>query len=585
MNVQRDEIMEFAVLLHKTIDDYDKIEAQSVFYDQLIIENGPNNAATNNPILFAPRVVELWKSVKQADGGWSDPPIGFASLRVNTETNRVVYFKYNAIRYPENQKGSLEIRLSSGNTSDILTHVITVFKTETAEKKCVVRIKFALAGSISEEITTENFLVPRVNTWRSDEQHVYYVRAGWDVYKEIPIDITTVGMTPDISYYGVDVFCKKTQFPVIKSEPPVEIVQRTPDPVTALTQNFFTLYFSSSATVDIKIESLGEVPSQVIGLVGTPGNAQVSLTWQPPLDNGEKPVLGYEVWRSLDGTAWQQIGITENTSFLSTQLQNGQPYYFRVAAYNEIGEGGFVTTGPHVPLGLPSEVRQLNAVASDQQISVSWVAPSQDGGSSILNYVIERSLDGTTWASQGATTTTYLTATSLTNGVNYYFRVAAVNSIGTGPFSQTGPHMPFVIDVILDPASVSGFNESPEWFEVHNRSVVPVDLTGWKVTSHEAGPGPENPCVLGTSPETFNGFSGFTLAANQKVKVYTGRDATTALQNPGGNPPTLFWQSRNIWLNSGDIASLYGPGQVVGVSIPASQVKSGNCVNDPVPND
>ena len=107
--------------------------------------------------------------------------------------------------------------------------------------------------------------------------------------------------------------------------------------------------------------------------------------------------------------------------------------YFLYAGFLPIFSFGLVTTVPDAPTG-------LSATSGDQQVSLSWTAPSDDGGADITDYIIEYSSDGgTIWTifSDGTSTTTSDIVTGLTNSQEYQFRVSAVNSAGTGAVSDT----------------------------------------------------------------------------------------------------------------------------------------------------
>ena len=72
-------------------------------------------------------------------------------------------------------------------------------------------------------------------------------------------------------------------------------------------------------------------------------------------------------------------------------------------------------------------------------MSVSWTAPSSNGGSAITDYVVQytTSAGGSyTTFSDGTSTTTSATITGLTAGSTYYVRVAAVNALSTGTYSS-----------------------------------------------------------------------------------------------------------------------------------------------------
>lgn len=90
---------------------------------------------------------------------------------------------------------------------------------------------------------------------------------------------------------------------------------------------------------------------------------------------------------------------------------------------------GLDPTTPGVPTGLSS-------LSGDSRLVLNWIEPSNNGGSSITGYVVEYTPSGgsPTTVNTGSSSTSYL-LTGLTNGTTYTFRVAAVNSIGTGSYS------------------------------------------------------------------------------------------------------------------------------------------------------
>ena len=85
---------------------------------------------------------------------------------------------------------------------------------------------------------------------------------------------------------------------------------------------------------------------------------------------------------------------------------------------------------PSLPPGAPTNVA---AVKGDGQATVSWTAPSFDGGSAITGYTALASAGGQSKAVSG--TVTMATVTGLTNGTSYTFTVTATNAAGTGPAS------------------------------------------------------------------------------------------------------------------------------------------------------
>jgi fibronectin type 3 domain-containing protein len=75
-------------------------------------------------------------------------------------------------------------------------------------------------------------------------------------------------------------------------------------------------------------------PTSPTGLIATPGNTQVSLTW-----NASAGATLYHLKRSTTtGTGYAQISSSPVTSFTDTSLSNGTTYYYVVSALNAAGE-------------------------------------------------------------------------------------------------------------------------------------------------------------------------------------------------------------------------------------------------------
>jgi competence protein ComEC len=89
---------------------------------------------------------------------------------------------------------------------------------------------------------------------------------------------------------------------------------------------------------------------------------------------------------------------------------------------------------PTVP-GVPT---QLQAVPGDGRVSLTWIAPVQDGGAAIDHYLIDIvEMDAT----HGTTGTSYVVS-GLTNGHSYSFQVRAHNSVGLSAPSNTASATP-----------------------------------------------------------------------------------------------------------------------------------------------
>jgi hypothetical protein len=111
----------------------------------------------------------------------------------------------------------------------------------------------------------------------------------------------------------------------------------------------------------------------------------------------------------------------------------------RAFRYDESGVYIEVGSGSSVPAVVaPDSPTALVATRGDSNITLSWTAPAVNGGSAIIDYVVQYAQSGTTnWQTyaDATSTATSVTLLNLTNGVSYQLRVAAVNAVGAGSFA------------------------------------------------------------------------------------------------------------------------------------------------------
>jgi titin len=185
-------------------------------------------------------------------------------------------------------------------------------------------------------------------------------------------------------------------------------------------------------------------PGPPTAVVGAVGNGRIGLSWTAPASDGGAALVGYSVQRSADnGTTWTTVsantGSTATTGTVNG-LTNGTSYVFRVAAINFALMGAWSTTSAAVtPNVLPATPTIGSATAGNAQVTLTWTAPTANGGTAVTGYAIQRSTNGgTSWSTAVADTgsaTASNVITGLTNGTAYVFRVAATNAMGTGSYS------------------------------------------------------------------------------------------------------------------------------------------------------
>ena len=148
---------------------------------------------------------------------------------------------------------------------------------------------------------------------------------------------------------------------------------------------------------------------------------------------------------STDGKVTVAVGSGADAGYAVAISSSSQVVVAGTSAGSDDDVAVVVLTGT----GPPDTPSGLAATAGNVQVTLAWTAPTSDGGSSITGYKVERSTDaGVTWtvltASTGSSSTSY-TATGLTNGSAYAFRVSAVNAVGTGTASATASATPDVV--------------------------------------------------------------------------------------------------------------------------------------------
>ena len=186
------------------------------------------------------------------------------------------------------------------------------------------------------------------------------------------------------------------------------------------------------------------LPGTPLGVGATPADGGLVVTWSPPTDTGGTPITSYVI-DLFAGSSWQLGAASVTGSTLSTTvsgLTNGSTYRVRVTAVNAQGSSpasGEVSGVPAAPASVPTALAA--APLASGVVRVTWSTPASDGGYPITGYRVERATSGAgPWtavtANSGTTSATY-DVSGLTGGQLYYFRIAAVTSVGVGASATT----------------------------------------------------------------------------------------------------------------------------------------------------
>ena len=186
-------------------------------------------------------------------------------------------------------------------------------------------------------------------------------------------------------------------------------------------------YYSDYTGSDANLDGIGDTPHAIAGgdsvdqlplvqtavpspprnLGATPGNAQVSLQWTAPADDGGSPITKYSVYRgATSGSLALLTELSVTLSYLDSAVTNGQTYYYAVTATNAIGESersNVAQATPSILITLPTVTITSPSNNSRNQGSAQLVWTGSDSGSGIAYYEVQ--LDSQAWINKSMATT------------------------------------------------------------------------------------------------------------------------------------------------------------------------------------
>ncbi len=255
------------------------------------------------------------------------------------------------------------------------------------------------------------------------------------------------------------------------------------------------------------------VPGAPTGAVAIPRNHSADVAFTAPASDGGNAITGYTVVSNPPGGIDLEQG-TLSLNHLVSGLTNGIGYTFTVVAVNAVGAS--LASGPsasvvpgcetEVPANVfcdgvessdtanwnltanpPGAPTGVAATAGISTVIVTFVAPTDSGGSAITGYTVTSLPAGGVDSDAGSLALSHV-ITGLTSGTPYTFTVTAANSSGTGPASapSNSVALPTVPTAPLAPVAVGGDASATVTF------VAPLSdggspITGYTVTSDPAG--------------------------------------------------------------------------------------------------
>ncbi|XP_011473308.1 immunoglobulin-like and fibronectin type III domain-containing protein 1 [Oryzias latipes] len=173
----------------------------------------------------------------------------------------------------------------------------------------------------------------------------------------------------------------------------------------------------------------------------------IEFKWRPPRDDGGLPISNYILERQQIGrNSWKKLGkIGSDAKYRDTDVDHGRKYCYHIRAETDHGisemmETDDIQAGTKAYPGPPSIPKIVSAFKDC--INLAWSAPANTGGTNILGYIMEKRKNGSNlWnmvnPPEQLIKEKHCAVKDVIEGVEYEFRVSAVNTSGAG--EPSGP--------------------------------------------------------------------------------------------------------------------------------------------------
>jgi len=289
-------------------------------------------------------------------------------------------------------------------------------------------------------------------------------------------------------------------------------------------------------------------PSLVIATVNSVNS--ITINWLSVSNASD-----YYIYRSMTvADAYAPIGFSATTSYADNSLLSGTTYYYKVAAYNNYGEGAqssyaSATTPPSAPAGVTA------AVNSESSITVGW--GSVTGATGYYIYRSE-SYNGT-YSEIGTSETASYADTDLLSSTAYYYKIAAYNSGGTGTqsgyaYAYTPPSVPTGVTATANSTSSITVN----WLPVTGASTYYIYCSTIADGTYT---------LAGTSATTSYTNTSLSIGTTYYYKIAAYNSGGTGTQSSYASIATLPGVPTNVTATANSESSItVGWGSVTGVT-------------------
>ncbi|CAL9704572.1 unnamed protein product [Knipowitschia caucasica] len=215
----------------------------------------------------------------------------------------------------------------------------------------------------------------------------------------------------------------------------------------------------------------------------------VDFKWRPPKDSGGCKIDNYILERNQIGrNTWKKVGpIGPEAKYRDTDVDHGRRYCYRLRVETEMGTSELFETediqaGTKAYPGQPSAPKVVSAFKDC--INLTWSPPSNTGGTNILGYNLEKRKKGSNlWGmvnppDEMIRSGKLCPVKDVVEGMEYEFRVAAINNSGAGEFSVPSEFV-FARDPKKPPGKVIDFKVTDSTYTTLSLSwIKPKEIEG-----------------------------------------------------------------------------------------------------------
>jgi YHS domain-containing protein len=165
-------------------------------------------------------------------------------------------------------------------------------------------------------------------------------------------------------------------------------------------------------------------PPTITSIAGNNNSLTVSFT--APANTGGNTITNYSY--SINGTNYFFMNTTTSPFTITTDVSNGTTYPVTLLASNAAGNSSPSTSVSGTPFTVPNPPTINSIVGSIDSLTVSFTAPTNNGGNTITNY--SYSINGTNYFFMNTTTSPFTITTGVFGVTTYNVTLRAQNSAG-----------------------------------------------------------------------------------------------------------------------------------------------------------